>query len=115
MPRNNQLSLTAPRSPAVPNNMTGFNAYTGLETGNSQWNDGTCPKNTLFNIKQTPHVQLITHTCFTFRNTILKIPSCANEVSRKSGLLKKPKINPIKFFFGRQSFAILSYPTKLSP
>ncbi|XP_021963610.2 transcription factor collier isoform X2 [Folsomia candida] len=39
MPRNNQLSLTAPRSPAVPNNMTGFNAYTGLETGNSQWND----------------------------------------------------------------------------
>ncbi|OXA42831.1 Transcription factor collier [Folsomia candida] len=37
--RNNQLSLTAPRSPAVPNNMTGFNAYTGLETGNSQWND----------------------------------------------------------------------------
>lgn len=40
MPRNNQLALTAPRSPAVPNNMSGFNAYTGLESGNSQWNDG---------------------------------------------------------------------------
>ncbi|CAG7815353.1 unnamed protein product [Allacma fusca] len=39
MPRNNQLALTAPRSPAVPNNMTGFNAYTGLDTGNSQWNE----------------------------------------------------------------------------
>lgn len=40
MPRNNQLALSAPRSPAVPNNMSGFNAYTGLETGNTQWNDG---------------------------------------------------------------------------
>ncbi|CAL8093513.1 unnamed protein product [Orchesella dallaii] len=39
MPRNNQLALSAPRSPAVPNNMSGFNAYTGLETGNTQWND----------------------------------------------------------------------------
>jgi early B-cell factor len=40
MPRNNQLTLTAPRSPAVPNNMTGFNAYTGLEAGNPQWTEG---------------------------------------------------------------------------
>lgn len=41
MPRNNQLSLTAPRSPAVPNNMSGFNAYTtALDSNNTQWNDG---------------------------------------------------------------------------
>jgi hypothetical protein len=24
----------------VPNNMTGFNAYTGLEAGNPQWTEG---------------------------------------------------------------------------
>jgi hypothetical protein len=40
MPRNNQLSLAAQRTAGVSNNMTGFNSYSGFESGNSQWNDG---------------------------------------------------------------------------
>ena len=55
MPRNNQLALTAPRSPAVPNNMGGFNAYTGLESGNAQWNDG---KNFFLMVKSLHHLTI---------------------------------------------------------
>lgn len=47
MPRNNQLNLSAPRSPAMTNNgMTGFNTYTGQlavsvqENGGNQWTEG---------------------------------------------------------------------------
>ncbi|KAJ8980606.1 hypothetical protein NQ317_017367 [Molorchus minor] len=51
MPRNNQLSLSAPRSPTMGNNgMTStFNAYTGQlavsvqDNGNGQWTEGACP------------------------------------------------------------------------
>lgn len=51
MPRNNQLSLSGPRSPSMANNgMTGgFNTYTGQlavsvqDTGNGQWTEGGCP------------------------------------------------------------------------
>uniref|UniRef100_T1IIY7 IPT/TIG domain-containing protein n=1 Tax=Strigamia maritima TaxID=126957 RepID=T1IIY7_STRMM len=47
MPRNNQLALTTPRSPAMNNStaMSGFNTYTGQlavsvqENGNGQWNE----------------------------------------------------------------------------
>jgi len=43
MPRNNQLGLSSPRSPPVPQNMTGFNTYTGQlavsvqDNANGQW------------------------------------------------------------------------------
>ena len=42
MPRNNQLGLSSPRSPPVPQNMTGFNTYTGqlavsADNANGQW------------------------------------------------------------------------------
>ena len=49
MPRNNQLALPAPRSPATMNQtsaMSGFNTYTGQlavsvqETANAQWGEG---------------------------------------------------------------------------
>ncbi|XP_060526367.1 transcription factor collier isoform X2 [Cylas formicarius] len=48
MPRNNQLSLSAPRSPTMANNgmATSFNAYTGQlavsvqDSGNGQWTEG---------------------------------------------------------------------------
>lgn len=51
MPRNNQLSLSAPRSPTMANNgMTStFNTYTGQlavsvqDNGNGQWTEGACP------------------------------------------------------------------------
>lgn len=51
MPRNNQLSLSAPRSPSMGNNgMTStFNTYTGQlavsvqDSGNGQWTEGACP------------------------------------------------------------------------
>ncbi|XP_063245213.1 transcription factor collier [Bacillus rossius redtenbacheri] len=47
MPRNNQLALSAPRSPSMPNNGmgAGFNTYTGQlavsvqESGNGQWTE----------------------------------------------------------------------------
>ena len=38
MPRNNQLGLPAPRSPAVNN--TPYNSYMGVDT-TPQWTDGT--------------------------------------------------------------------------
>lgn len=51
MPRNNQLNLSAPRSPAMTNNgMTGFNTYTGQlavsvqENGGNQWTEGEIRK-----------------------------------------------------------------------
>lgn len=48
MPRNNQLALPAPRSPAMNQTsaMTGFNTYTGQlavsvqDTANTQWGEG---------------------------------------------------------------------------
>lgn len=48
MPRNNQLSLSAPRSPTNNGGMSaaGFNAYTGQlavtvhENGSGQWTEG---------------------------------------------------------------------------
>jgi early B-cell factor len=51
MPRNNQLALSAPRSPTMGNNgmSSGFNTYTGQlavsvqENGNGQWNEGAYP------------------------------------------------------------------------
>lgn len=51
MPRNNQLSLSAPRSPTMGNNgmSSTFNAYTGQlavsvqDNGNGQWTEGACP------------------------------------------------------------------------
>lgn len=51
MPRNNQLSLSAPRSPTMSNNgmSSTFNAYTGQlavsvqDNGNGQWTEGACP------------------------------------------------------------------------
>lgn len=58
MPRNNQLALSAPRSPAVPNNMSGFNAYTGLETGNTQWNDGEHKQSKILHFHLNPHFLL---------------------------------------------------------
>lgn len=51
MPRNNQLNLSAPRSPGMTNNgMTGFNTYTGQlavsvqENGGNQWTEGEISK-----------------------------------------------------------------------
>lgn len=51
MPRNNQLALSAPRSPTMTNNgmPSGFNTYTGQlavsvqENGNGQWTEGAYP------------------------------------------------------------------------
>lgn len=57
MPRNNQLSLSAPRSPTMANNgmTTSFNTYTGQlavsvqDSGNGQWTEGACPSLLLLN------------------------------------------------------------------
>lgn len=51
MPRNNQLSLSAPRSPTMANNgmSSSFNTYTGQlavsvqDSGNGQWTEGAYP------------------------------------------------------------------------
>lgn len=56
MPRNNQLSLSAPRSPTMSNNgmASTFNTYTGQlavsvqDSGNGQWTEGACPSLLIF-------------------------------------------------------------------